>query len=553
MDEGTPELLRLDLRICDELPDALLIVDTAGIIRFANRPAHRLFRTEETLVGRQVEEFIPESARGGHAAMRARFHEHPASRSMAVRRNLTIRAADGTHIPVDIALNPIASEDQRYVVTLVRDASERRKFEDELRMQAVALNSVASCVAIGDANGRVVWVNRAFTATTGYTAEDVVGAVGTMFHFDDTELGLAVRKELLAGRTWHGESMRVRKDGTLYAEEQSLSPVLTTSSTLTHLVSVTSDVTARRRFEQEQTVRMSELELLHDLGQLADIVSSPEALARRAADLIRDSFGLPDVACSVEDVTSPAQSVDQSAPQPVAGESMVSMAIALESRHRRLGTFYCTIPVDSSLSLRWQVLTTAVRQLTVALERSLLITELQQLATTDSLTGLVNRRALFAELEMEISRSRRSGRPLSMLVFDLDHFKPVNDHYGHAAGDVVLARFGMALKTMVRTIDVVGRIGGEEFAVLLPESNLETAYQIAERIRAGLESMVFEVPGKCLTVTASIGAAELGTSESSSQLFVRADSALYRAKESGRNRIEVAAQSVVVSATSTTR
>lgn len=163
--------------------------------------------------------------------------------------------------------------------------------------------------------------------------------------------------------------------------------------------------------------------------------------------------------------------------------------------------------------------------------------ELLRLSTTDALTGLCNRRSLLERAEQEISRAQRHGAPLSMLVLDMDHFKEINDRQGHAEGDRVLVRLADCLRGELRASDPAGRLGGEEFAVVLPDSPLDGALQVAERIRRCVETPR-EARPPCATV--SIGVAELLPGESLDDLLRRADRALYEAKATGRNRIVAA-------------
>ncbi len=165
---------------------------------------------------------------------------------------------------------------------------------------------------------------------------------------------------------------------------------------------------------------------------------------------------------------------------------------------------------------------------------------LEALAHTDPLTQLVNRRALTIRLVTEMERVRRYNAPLAMLLVDLDHFKLVNDTYGHLAGDDVLFAVASVLQRAVRSVDLVARYGGEEFVIVLPETGKQGAIAFAERIRDRLASNRFMIAGRQeIRVTASIGVATYPSPglESVEDIFRAADSALYRAKGSGRNLV----------------
>ena len=171
------------------------------------------------------------------------------------------------------------------------------------------------------------------------------------------------------------------------------------------------------------------------------------------------------------------------------------------------------------------------------LERSFHET-LLDLSTRDPLTGLANRGNTLAEFQNRFGLSLRYGRPLSVVICDLDLFKNVNDTHGHGAGDVVLQTFGQRVLAALREADLGGRIGGEEFLMVLPETDLGGARQFAERLRRAIGEAPIPVADGLLQVTCSLGVAErLVTDEDPGQLLARADAALYAAKAGGRDRV----------------
>ncbi|MGJ8620164.1 MAG: GGDEF domain-containing protein [Methylophilaceae bacterium] len=163
---------------------------------------------------------------------------------------------------------------------------------------------------------------------------------------------------------------------------------------------------------------------------------------------------------------------------------------------------------------------------------------LTELASIDKLTGLDNRRSLILKAEKEIEDSQTTGEPLSMLVIDIDHFKQVNDTYGHLCGDYILLNVAKVMQLVLRKQDVVGRWGGEEFLVLLPNAEAETLTDLAERLRVAIEKTVFSYDGKQISISVTIGAATLINEDSFDSLTSRADRALYLGKENGRNRYQ---------------
>ena len=165
--------------------------------------------------------------------------------------------------------------------------------------------------------------------------------------------------------------------------------------------------------------------------------------------------------------------------------------------------------------------------------------EMQQLATNDALTELPNRRHFTEAVEKELTRSQRLSLPLAMCIVDIDFFKRINDEYGHIAGDEALRQLALVLRGFVRTEDIAARIGGEEFAVVLPEFTAEEAVErFAEPLRQAIEKVTFTIDGAVRQLTVSIGVAGMCPARvTRSKLMQAADAALYRAKEEGRNRV----------------
>jgi len=180
------------------------------------------------------------------------------------------------------------------------------------------------------------------------------------------------------------------------------------------------------------------------------------------------------------------------------------------------------------------------KQVAVTLENARIFEETQNQAATDPLTGAYNRRGMLQMGEFELLRARRAKSPLSALMFDIDHFKRVNDHYGHLAGDQVLRGLAEICRQSSRSIDVLCRYGGEEFLILLPNTALEAAARFAERLRRNVENTPLHTDEGPLRVTVSIGVAQLRNDSNLKSLIERADRALYAAKHAGRNRVQTA-------------
>jgi diguanylate cyclase (GGDEF)-like protein len=179
----------------------------------------------------------------------------------------------------------------------------------------------------------------------------------------------------------------------------------------------------------------------------------------------------------------------------------------------------------------------AVEKRTEALQ--VLNIKLKELATRDSLTGILNRGSFFEIAQHLLALCQRKKSPASFVLMDLDQFKMINDTYGHFIGDKVLIHFTETIQKFLRKSDIIGRVGGEEFAIFLPDMGIDETFQLADKIRKEIADSTLELDGKTATYTVSLG---LGSSEpkdhSIDELFKRADLKLYEAKDKGRNRVE---------------
>jgi diguanylate cyclase (GGDEF)-like protein len=187
-----------------------------------------------------------------------------------------------------------------------------------------------------------------------------------------------------------------------------------------------------------------------------------------------------------------------------------------------------------------RLLETIANQAAIAVENANLFEQMRQLAITDPLTALSNRRQFWWLANNEIERSVRYHRPLAAIMLDIDHFKKVNDTYGHAVGDAVLQHLAEVCRSNLRVVDIIGRYGGEEFAIVLPETDPDSARGVAERLRGAVEASEVTSSQGTVKITISLGIAGLDSADKSLEIMLdRADQALYTAKREGRNRVSV--------------
>jgi diguanylate cyclase (GGDEF)-like protein len=197
---------------------------------------------------------------------------------------------------------------------------------------------------------------------------------------------------------------------------------------------------------------------------------------------------------------------------------------------------------DSALNvgtaLAYVVLVLSLHATLMALVIGRLVRELAALSRYDALTGLLNRRAIQEELDRQVGQSRRTSQPFALMMIDVDRFKSVNDRYGHAVGDLALKHVAKLLHVDLREVDRVGRFGGEEFVVVLPDSPLAKAQLVAERLREAIGASVVAGSAAAIRLSVSVGVAEWASRDvDSSGILIRADSALYQAKREGRDRV----------------
>lgn len=293
---------------------------------------------------------------------------------------------------------------------------QRRRIAGKLRTFKAAVDSSSAAIVISDSNRLIQYTNKSFTEITGYSKAEVIGRSTSVLESGLTpqEAYTGLRDSLIANKSWKGELLSRKKDGTMYWVNVSLSPVIRNK----------------------------------DDGCFVAVI---------------------------EDIT----------------------------------------------------------------ERKQMIEELSKLATIDVLTDVANRGFFLSIAEREFRRANRYNRSLSVMMLDIDHFKQINDTYGHITGDLVLQRFSSRCCELIRNGDCMGRLGGEEFAFLLPEIGQEGALKMGERIRQAIESLETVTPdGSIVKITCSIGVAQMEKDDDTFDVLLsRADKALYEAKYNGRNRV----------------
>lgn len=613
-------------------------------------------------------------------------------------------------------------------------------------LQNAALEAAANAIVITDSAGRIMWVNSAFARLTGYTANEAVGQTTRLLksgsHGDAFYRNLW--QAVLSGQVWHGEMINRRKDGSLYTEEQTITPVRNGHGEITNFIAVKQDITRRKRAEDILRRQLDELAVLHTAAVAGAAATDVEALIEQTIQMIGERLypsgslgvGLVDEAANVLRIHCFYQGEHQKRTSPLdrgitgqvlatgrpirlsrvtrkvdtgllpgllsrlcvplkLGERIVGvigadhaqenafteadeqllttvagqLAVAIEKvrlyqdaervAERRAIVYRAAQEISASLDLEqvYAAIHRAVAQLmagedvmialldesrreiecvylvergrrlpstkhladrgfsgriiatgkparvddaelemndidgpnyglrksrslvavplplkgqaigvlaaqsrqaraytdddqemlellayhaATAIDNARLFSEVQRLAVVDSLTGVYNRRQFFTLAAREFERSRRYHEPLSAIMLDIDHFKQVNDTYGHAVGDRVLRLIAVECCGHMRETDLLARYGGEEFAILMPVTDRQRALAGAERLRQYIARLSIQTDSEPLAITISIGVATLDeTCKDVETLVNRADHALYTAKRAGRNQVKV--------------
>jgi len=424
----------------------------------------------------------------------------------------------------------------------------RRISKDRLEKHLTAIETSMDGVAIFNDRHEYLYVNDAYARITGYRISEMMGKTFSLIYDARhvTWIEQNVFPALERTGRWHGELAACRKDGSVFEQEASITRLPDNSC-----VCVMRDATDRNR--REEALQRSERLLnsifasIHDPFCVFDenyrIVKVNKAYADLKNGTVKE---LIDKICYqvLEGKESPCDSCvitkTLQSGDPCAKEKKVTLRSG-----EMLWFEIFTYPIKDDQGKTVQVIeyTRDVTDRKKSEEdRNRLIGRLEYLSSVDGLTGLLNRRALTEQLTYEIERARRYKAPLSIMLCDMDNLKEINDRYGHLSGDTAIQLVSATLRNALRSVDIAGRYGGDEFLVILPETPIEGVCSIAEKVRETMQKTEIRIDqDKRVTLSVSIGIATLGASpEEIDGIISRVDSALYDSKNAGRNRISVA-------------
>lgn len=531
-------------------PDGITITALDGtILQVSDKISAMLgYEAAAEIVGRNLYEFIDPAC---HAQAASRIDELLNGTYSGVAEYRMIRK-DGSRFQAEangeVLRNGDGGPSELFFVE--RDISQRKQIEATLRSLSVAIEQSPLSVIITDPNGTIQYVNPRFTEVTGYAAADVIGKNPRILNSGLTGESVfqAMWQALGQGHTWTGEFINRRKDGGIFCEEAHIAPVFDKDGTITQYVAVKLDISERKRTQEELRLSEERHRMLADNasdviwtmdleGRFTYVSPSVEKLrGYTAAEVMQQTLSevlTPEsAAIASERLARAVEAVSSGTPfpayrgeleQPCKDGSTVWTEVTTSGIYNEAGEFVGLLGVTRDISERKQ----AEKRIT-------------HLAQHDPLTDLPNR-ALFSDrLQQALALAQRDGERLALMFIDLDRFKPVNDTYGHAVGDLMLQEVARRMRECIRASDTVGRIGGDEFVVLLPKLAGESmAILVAEKLRSALAEP-FVLAGHTLHISSSIGIAMYpDQAQNELELSQYADLAMYDAKESGRNTVVV--------------
>ncbi|MFZ3137929.1 MAG: diguanylate cyclase [Thermodesulfovibrionales bacterium] len=418
-----------------------------------------------------------------------------------------------------------------------------RKSEERYKKMVNAVTAYIYTVEVSEGRAISTWHSRGCIPITGYKPEDYDANPylwRSMIYPDDWEIVENSIKEILKGNAVLPVEHRIiRRDDTVVWIRNTIVPYYDEKGLLIKYDGLIEDITERK--QTEEALRESE-EKFRNIAQTA---VDAFILADRNGNIIfwnrsaQRIFGYAEEEILGKPLTMLMPEQYREAHQKgmervhAIGESKYGSITEMRGLRKDGNDF----PIELSVAM-WKIgdetfYSGIIRDIT---NRKQLENELEKLATTDRLTQVFNRTKFHEVMKTELERVKRYNHPLSMVMFDIDHFKKVNDTYGHTVGDYVLQTLTQIVKEKLREIDSLVRWGGEEFIIIAPETDIEKAEVLAERIRKGTENYIFDQVG---AITISLGVAQLKKDDTEDTFIKRVDDAMYLAKQKGRNRVEV--------------
>lgn len=419
-------------------------------------------------------------------------------------------------------------------LTRRRGSEPKWRREDQGRILSSVVEQTDDSVVITDPEGRIEYVNRAFEQQTGFTKEEAIGKNPRLLKSgkQDTAFYKQLWDTIRAGKVFRGVLINRRKDGSVYYEEKTITPLLNAEGAIVHYVSTGKDITPRMRSEEERRRLVAILEQTTDIVAITDSEGGIVYLNGTGRKLL----GVPPLdrssAMKLSDVVpewSRTVLMGEAIPSALRDGSWSGETALIDYSGREIPVSQ-VILAHRNPEGEVEYLSTIARDISA---RKLQTATLEHLATHDPLTNLPNRTLFFDRLNYTLLTAQREQESFGLLIVDIDRFKEINDSFGHQIGDVVLQEIGRRVQEALRDSDTVARIGGDEFAVILPNVNLKGGLSAIRKILGALDGPILSDQGP-LPVRASVGMALFPDHGNEAVTLIRlADEAMYRAKQSG--------------------
>ncbi len=455
-----------------------------------------------------------------------------------------LRRKDGEVFPTEHSVSLILGDDGEPlgIVSVIRDISDRKKAEQELKQSEEKFRRIFETIREGyivtDLDGIILMVNPATCLQLGYKESDLVGVDMERLYSNTTERTSFKSIIISKGSVRGFQLTALCKDGSTIIVEANAHLVLNESGIPVAMEGTFRDITERieadKIFREREKLYRAFFENNHAIMLLVDPKTGDIVDANPAASMFYGYSCDKMRTMLISDIT--AQTEEEIYREMVSAKQEKRVYFIL--RHKLASGETRDVEVYSGPILVQgnQLLYSVIHDVT---ERIRLEREMKQLATIDTLTGANNRHQFFSLAVQEFNRAKRYGHPLVVLMLDIDYFKSINDTHGHQAGDVVLRALSAMAQVSLREMDVFGRIGGEEFAAALPETDLEAGLQAADRLRDELAKLKVQTKEADVSFTVSIGVTLVRAEDQNIEETIhRADEALYKAKKMGRNRVE---------------
>lgn len=412
-----------------------------------------------------------------------------------------------------------------------------------LSLLAAALSAAANSITISDPRGNIVWTNPAFTALSGYTAEEVIGtnrrALKSGLH--DAQFYTKMWETIASGNVWRGEIFNRRKDGTIEPEEMTITPVLSEDGEIGHFIAINQNITARKEAEVALREAEEKYRVIFEDAVVGMFQATPDGRLVSVNRAFARMHGFDSPAALLEEASGarvqfvdPAQIDEWS--RILENKGTVRSA-EIEVRCRDGSRKWALVNVRAAQDAEGKIV---LHEGTVedVTERKIAQQQVSYLAYYDALTGLPNRLLMQDRLNNALASAGRAGRKVAVLFLDLDRFKIINDSLGHSFGDLLLQQVAKRLKNEIRDEDTVSRVGGDEFLIVL--NSVEGAVEV-ESIAARIVNSLtgeYSIQGRSLSVSCSVGISLFPQHGRDTETLIKnADAAMYCAKEKGSNTL----------------